>query len=361
MISKNKRRSQSVEHTKEAHQLSGNKRNSQHSSKKNVLYKSQSNKSLKAKSEFKNLRGKSSVLNRPGTFAALSALSMGGFSQNISSNTLRNSHSQWSFSKADRFKKLRIDNSAKMLCMPSTLNTKTSTFGYGSKQPLKIVFGKDSPPPTLYRSRSQFDYKFGDGKSIGISYKYYNKVHMPGLNTRSEEVPGPGSYDSKTTLGQNSRKFTLKSRIKPADSATRDNPPPNNYDPNHALTENSDFEKITFGFGGRPNVTGRINENPGPGTYKIPSVFDKFQHIPNASLLKTLAKYRKQGRRKIAKPIKTHRSSTRQLSSHHEDEKESDHKEEPLAIKNEEESNNGSQKKDPSDMNQNSEKNIDHE
>lgn len=36
------------------------------------------------------------------------SLYQGGFSQTISSNTLRNSHSSWSFSKADRFNKVRI-------------------------------------------------------------------------------------------------------------------------------------------------------------------------------------------------------------------------------------------------------------
>lgn len=150
---------------------------------------------------------------------------------------------------------------------------------------------------------------------------------MPGLNTRKDEIPGPGSYESKTTLGANSRKFSLKSRIKPADSATRDNPPPNTYDPNFVLTEKAKFDKVTFGFGYRPNVTGRINENPGPGTYRVPSVFDKFKNIPNASLLKTLQKYRKQGRRKISKPKYSERSSTKQLSHQNDD-----NEEQPLAL-----------------------------
>jgi hypothetical protein len=318
MSSSNKRRSQSVENLPEQDQFNSNKR----------MYKSQSNQNLRAGSQMKNLKGKSSVLNRPGTIAALSALSVGGFSQNISSNALRNAHPQWSFSKGDRFRKLKIDNSAKMLVLPSTLNAKTSTFGFGKREPLKMIFGKDSPPPTLYRSRSQFDYRPGAGKSIGQSYAVYKKVHMPGLNTRSDEVPGPGNYELKTTLGANSRKFSLKSRIKPADSATRDNPPPNTYNPTYTQAEESKFDKITFGFGSRPNVTGRINENPGPGTYRIPSVFDKFRKIPNASLLKTLQKYKSQTRRRIAKPQMSSRSSAKQISSQHDEDQE-----EQLAVK----------------------------
>ena len=126
-------------------------------------------------------------------------------------------------------------------------------------------------------------------------------------------------------------KFSLKSRIKPIDSATRDNPPPNNYNPWFTLSEESKFEKITFGFGGRPNVTGRINENPGPGTYKISSVFDKFKRIPNSSLLKTLEKYRNNARRKISKQSESAKSSSRQKTD--DPFKKDDHL--PLAIQNE--------------------------
>lgn len=292
-----KRRSNSVENPPEEDGFGGNRR----------MFKSASGQHIGMGS--KGLKGKSSVLNRPGTIAALSALSLGGFSQNISASALRNAHPQWSFSKADRFNKLKIDNNAKMLVLPTTLTAKSSTFGFGNKAPLQMVFGKDSPPPTLYRTRSQFEFTPGAGKSFGAPHSVYKKVHMPGVNTRNDEIPGPGSYDSKSTLGMNSRKFSLKSRIKPADSATRDFPPPNTYNPTYTVAEEHKFEKITFGFGSRPNVTGRMNENPGPGTYRIPSVFDKFKRIPNASLLKKLEKYRKQQRRKIAKPQDSERSS----------------------------------------------------
>ena len=86
------------------------------------------------------------------------------------------------------------------------------------------------------------------------------------------------------------RKFTLKSRVKIADSASRDNPPPNTYNPTFTLTEQSKYAAVTFGFGSRCNVTGcipllfnndiEIKETPGPGTYKLDSVFDKFKRLP---------------------------------------------------------------------------------
>jgi hypothetical protein len=322
------RRSQSVEEKPQDDGINNNN---------GKMFKSASNQNLKAGGNtFKSFRGKSSVLNRPGTIAALSSLSLGGFSQNISANALRNSHSQWSFSKAERFQKLRIDNSAKMLLLPSTLGNKTSTFGYGEKKPLQMIFGKDSPAPSMYRTRSQFELNPNKGKSIGESYACYKKVHMPGLNTRQDEIPGPGNYDSKTTLGTNSRHFTLKSRTKPTEITSRHNPPPNTYNPAFQLTEPSKFEKITFGFGSRPNVTGRINENPGPGTYKLPSAFDKFKRIPNSSLLKTLEKYRGNGRRKLSKKA----IPSRRASSNADFDDPNAQTHEPLAIREAEESNN---------------------
>lgn len=93
-------------------------------------------------------------------------------------------------------------------------------------------------------------------------------------------------------MGANAKKFAMKSRIKVPDSATRDNPPPNNYHVNHYLSEPSKFSAITFGFGTRVNVNGckysnimsnnilEIKDTPGPGTYKLPSAFDKFKRLP---------------------------------------------------------------------------------
>jgi hypothetical protein len=97
MNSKKQRRSNSVEHQGDNPDFN--------QTRKMFKSQSQSNDFLKAGSNFKSIKHKSSVLNRPGTIAALSALSMGGFSQTISANALRNSHTHWSFSKADRFVK----------------------------------------------------------------------------------------------------------------------------------------------------------------------------------------------------------------------------------------------------------------
>ena len=50
-------------------------------------------------------------------------------------------------------------------------------------------------------------------------------------------------------------------------------PPPNTYEPSFGLIEKKNFNKISFGFGKRASIYGKIDENPGPGAYDIPSTF----------------------------------------------------------------------------------------
>lgn len=76
--------------------------------------------------------------------------------------------------------------------------------------------GRDSPPPTTYRLKSDFEKPKSTGYSFGLPYSVYKKVHIDGIATAADEIPGPGNYDAKTTLGANSCKFTIKSRIKDA-------------------------------------------------------------------------------------------------------------------------------------------------
>ena len=188
----------------------------------------------KSQSDFLKTYSQKSVFNKPGTIAALSALNGGGFSQSISANALRNSHTKWSFSKADRFAKPKLQTAAKYVNLPTTLHAKTTSFGLGQKQGLRMYTGRDSPPPTSYQKlNQQFDKNRGTGYSFGLPYSAYKKVHYEGINTGAEDVPGPGNYDQKTFMGANSCKFSLKSRIKPQDATTRNFPPPNCYDPEH--------------------------------------------------------------------------------------------------------------------------------
>lgn len=151
-----------------------------------------------------------------------------------------------------------MDSNAKLLTLPNTISAKASGFGFGDKAGLNVLLGKDSPSPNSYRIRGNFDrLRSNNGKTFGLSHQAYAKVYIPNskLNSNSLLTPGPGTYEYKNALGSESKKFTIKSRIKPLDP-TRDTPPPNNYHPNYAVYEPAKFGAITFGFGTRCNVNG---------------------------------------------------------------------------------------------------------
>ncbi len=119
--------------------------------------------------------------------------------------------------------------------------------------------GQDAPPPNSYKIRGQFDrWTPMVGKSFGVPHSAYAKVYIPESKNAGQglDAPGPGTYDSRGAVGVNSRKYSMKSRVKVPDSSTRDNPPPNTYHPNFDFTEDNKFQAITFGFGNRCNVTG---------------------------------------------------------------------------------------------------------
>ena len=64
-----------------------------------------------------------------------------------------------------------------------------------------MIHGRDSPPASAYKIKSTFEKDIGSGKSFGLPHSAYNKVHIPGHNCNIAELPGPGAYDQKTTLG----------------------------------------------------------------------------------------------------------------------------------------------------------------
>jgi len=187
----------------------------------------------------------------------------GGFSSYLSSNTLRNSPKHWSFSKADRFQMMGVDSAAKYNNFPTVFSTKCCTQGFGDRPFMSNLPCAHSPPPTQYRIISNFEKKEAlKGKSFGVSRHYYDNVYIPGneLVTPliSSQVPGPGQYATATTnpIGKNAKKFSLKSRVPPCTSSTREYPAPNMYRPAHALVEATRYNGVGFGIGGRGNPTG---------------------------------------------------------------------------------------------------------
>lgn len=205
-----------------------------------------------------------------------------GLSYVQSSSTLQHSASAWGFSKSDRFPKIQANPENNFLKMPSTLNPRSTTFGYGSKGGLiddatrrTITF----PAPNKYMIKSDFQNKKA-GRTFGLSYSAYAKIYVPGCTWMPPEIakdyPGPGTYYTPRIPEPKRPRITLKPKGKMFnEDLCLDAPPVNKYHPVMSLVESARFRNTTFGFGNKLDFTKSPNSNPGPGTYKVVSCFDK--------------------------------------------------------------------------------------
>jgi len=204
-------------------------------------------------------------------------------SQSQSASTLQHANIAWGFSKADRFPKIRGSYEfTSILEMPSSLTSKTTSFGFGNKIVMSEVnskFAKENPAPDRYNLKSDFDNKH-KGRSFGLPHSVYAKVHIPGTNVVHPEVarniPGPGSYNTEEAIGADKVKYTLKPRGRMFNEGLGgDTPASNYYTPSDVAISPSRFKNTTFGVGGRYDFTKAGNSYvPGPGSYKVKSRFD---------------------------------------------------------------------------------------
>ena len=205
-------------------------------------------------------------------------------SHSQSASTLQHASYSWAFPKAERFPKIRTSSEfSSVLDLPTTLSNKATTFGFGNKIVMSEVNSKqakDNPGPDRYNLKSDFDVK-NKGRSFGLPFSVYAKNYLPGVNLVPPEIakdyPGPGAYTIDDPIGAKKPKITLKPRGRMFNEVVgNDTPSSNYYSPSHTLVSPSRYKNTSFGFGQRYDFTKAVNQNPGPGTYKIPSKFDKY-------------------------------------------------------------------------------------
>ena len=94
------------------------------------------------------------------------------------------------------------------------------------------------PPPNSYRRVSEFEQKQKKAHiySFGASREVYNKVYQEHNPSKEACVPGPGTYGSKSYMGSDSTKYSMRPKT-----------------------------NSTFNCG--------VNEAPGPGAYNSVTAF----------------------------------------------------------------------------------------
>lgn len=78
----------------------------------------------------------------------------------------------------------------------------------------------DSPSSIDYKHRSDFDFSDPNSPmrkskafSFGMSREAYEKVYLPNQkNNKDKSIPGPGTYNLFSTIGTDSRKYSLYGR-----------------------------------------------------------------------------------------------------------------------------------------------------
>ena len=175
---------------------------------------------------------------------------------------------QWSFSRARRFKNKTMSQCPEFLELPSTLEKRSTTFGFGKRWQPRNPKGNDAPSPDKYSIPSCFDLEKRGPLLCGNQRDYQIQ---PRSNT-----PGPGAYDIVTTICKDGPKFSFRS--KPNVKTRHSSPPPGTYNPRYNLLEQKKYSEITFGLGNRGSEEKPRPNTPGPGTYDIPSFVKSIGH-----------------------------------------------------------------------------------
>ncbi len=207
-----------------------------------------------------------------------------GFAFNQSASTLQHSATSWKFAKSPRFPKIRnLTEFNNFEELPSLLDQKSTSFGFGSKSQVLEIQTKRSaefPSPNSYRIKSEFGTNKTKGKSFGLSFSAYAKTYVPNCTWVPPEIakdyPGPGQYLTPNLPEPKKPRITIKRRLKMFNEGLgMDVPSSSHYRPITTLQESARYRKITFGFGTKHDFTKVTNQNPGPGAYKVMSKFDK--------------------------------------------------------------------------------------
>lgn len=97
--------------------------------------------------------------------------------------------------------------------------TRAAGIGYGSRDIFKNRSKEfisndildDSPPPTNYNMKSEFNPSpTTKAWSFGIAREAYSKVYIKENPLADASVPGPGQYSIPPIIGKESLKYTLR-------------------------------------------------------------------------------------------------------------------------------------------------------
>ena len=133
----------------------------------------------------------------------------------ISRSPLNNSkaHQMYSFSKAERFPKIKSSGHADTFYnLPEVRSKRMTSIGFGNKS--DFTLSDKNIKSKYYQTKRDFDEgnKHGKYYTFGQPRDKYNKVYVEGHKNFDANVPGPGKYFLPKPFGWDAPKFTMKGK-----------------------------------------------------------------------------------------------------------------------------------------------------
>ena len=133
----------------------------------------------------------------------------------ISRSPLNNSkaHQMYSFSKAERFPKIKKSGHADTFYnLPEVRSKRMTSIGFGKKS--DFTLGDKNNKSFYHQTKRDFDEGNKQGKyyTFGQPREKYNKVYVEGHKNIDLQVPGPGKYFLPRPFGFDAPKFTMKGK-----------------------------------------------------------------------------------------------------------------------------------------------------
>lgn len=121
------------------------------------------------------------------------------------------SKAMYSFPQTKRFKKIEKDNSTFFYNIPSTLNKRSASIGYGKKS--SIIISREGKTDNIYNLPMGFNIKVQNG-APKYTFGYGRDICRIPKCLDSRKTPGPSNYFPYKKFGQNGIHYTMSFRYK---------------------------------------------------------------------------------------------------------------------------------------------------
>lgn len=213
--------------------------------------------------------------------------------KNQSASTLTHSICSYTIPKQERFdRKSYCSLNDNIYNIKTTISSRGPYIGYGNRERYSKSYLQqisNQPSPQQYINQSEFDAN-RKAKTFGIGYKHYARAIPSGIKNyrpieEANRIPGPGLYfqrkksDKPEDFAPFKPKYTMVAKGKMAAEIITEISPGAVYKTKFNLVEGTRFSSGTsFGYGNKSDITHvPSKENPGPGSYKLPTIFSKYQ------------------------------------------------------------------------------------